>query len=155
MTPDQTTAESTTDGWGWWASDGADIYTVGPEPTREAVIQAAVDDELGYDDESENGPRCVFQICEARQDPIRLSDWIEVESILEQADDGLANNNLVSEYDEPPYFDVTQDQEADLIRRLKTACDEWQDVHGLVFVMHQFSSSRNEETVTVKLGDDA
>ena len=148
------TTESTTDGWGWWASADADNYTVGPEPTRQAVIQAAVDDELGYDDRPENDPRCVFHICEARQDPICLSDWIQANRILERADDNLSGSDRVSEYDEPPYFDVTREQEADLIRRLKTACDEWQDAHGLVFVMHQFSDSRNEETVTVKLEDE-
>ena len=150
------TTENTTDGWGWWASVDEENYTVGPEPTREAVIQVAVDDELGFDDGGDAGPRCVLHICEARQNPIRLSDWIEADCILERADERISDGAYTgSEFDYPPYFDVTPDQEADLIRRLKTACDEWQDAHGLVFKTYSFSDSRDEETVTVKLEDDA
>ena len=141
----------TTSEWQWWAGEHG-WKTVGPEPTREAVIEAAVAEHCG-EDEDENGNRFLaFEIIEARQDPLRLADWVRAEGMLEQAEEGVADSDRTSgEYDEGPWFGCTKEQEADLVERVKAACDEWQLAHGLRFTTMTFSHSRNHEDIVVPL----
>jgi len=71
--------------------------------------------------------------------------------MLETAEDNIADSDRVNyEYgDEGPFFGCTPEQERDLEERIKRACDEWQEEHGLVFKSNTFSASRNREYVVV------
>lgn len=138
--------------WQWWAGEGEEWCTVGPEATREAIISAATKDRLGEFEHEGGGWNLSFYIVEARQDPLRLADWIEADRLLERAYEGISDSDRVSiEYDDGPWFDCTQEQEKDLVERVKRACDEWQEAHGLVFSCTTFSHTRNKEHVIVEL----
>lgn len=136
--------------WQWWAGSDAELFTVGPEDTRDAIIQEAIGDQLG-EFQCESGVRKFgFHIVEARQDPLRLADWIDFERMLESAEEHLAESDRTcSEYDDGPWFQYTPAQERDLHERIKRACDEWQTAHGLVFKCRTFSDTRGEEYVIV------
>jgi predicted molibdopterin-dependent oxidoreductase YjgC len=106
--------------------------------TREEVIAYAIRD---YDD--------YFYICRASNPPVMLRDWI-ADNFLKVADDQIMDSDRVSyEHDEVPVFDVTPDQEKDLVARIKRACDEWQAAHGLVFKVRTFESMNDIERIEV------
>ena len=145
----------TTSAWQWWAGSDEEWCTVGPEDTREAIIQAATNDSLGEFEREGGGWNLGFYIVEARQDPLRLADWVEADRLLERAEEGMADSDRVSsEYDDGPWFECTPEQEKDLEERVKRACDEWQAEHRLVFSCATFSHTRNREHVVVELPDD-
>lgn len=145
----------TTSTWQWWAGSDEEWCTVGPEDTREAIIQAATNDSLGEFEHEGGGWNLGFYIVEARQDPLRLADWIEADRLLERAEEGISDSDRVSsEYDDGPWFECTPEQEKDLEERVKRACDEWQAAHRLVFSCATFSHTRNREHVIVELPDD-
>lgn len=135
--------------WQWFAGDCGEWFAVGPEDTREAIIQAATNDSLGeYEDDGVW--KLQFHIVEARKEPLRIADWIDADDIFDRAEDNLADSDRVgSESDEGPWFECSKEQKADLRNRIKQACDEWQVAHGLVFNCATFSQTRNEESVVV------
>lgn len=139
--------------WGWWAGTNEEWMTVGPCATREHAIDEMVQDGSGeFLDNSQDPPvwKNSIYVCEARQDPLRLADWIGADWILERADESLADSDRVScEHDDGPWFEATPEQEEDLKERLKRACDEWQEAHGLSFTSQTFSHSRNAESLIV------
>lgn len=151
--------------WAWWASDGGEVYRVGPYASRKEVIKQAIAEELGWhevpQEPSAEGAaltppvlRLSFQICEAENPPLRLSDWLpDADYLLDHAEDQVADSDRVaSECDEPPYFEgITPAQRADLEQSIKAAVNQWQERHGLVFTVRTFADMRNEETVTVIL----
>ncbi len=145
----------TTGAWQWWAGSDEEWCTVGPEDTRGAIIQAATNDSLGEFEHEGGGWNLSFHIVEARQDPLRLADWIEADRLLERAEESMSDSDRVSsEYDDGPWFECTPEQEKDLEERVKRACDEWQAAHRLVFTCATFSHTRNKEHVIVELPDD-
>lgn len=136
-------------GWQWWAGSGDECYTVGPCDSRDDAISEATGECLG-EFEQDGEWKLSFHICEARKDPLNLSDWImDIDELLERAEESVGDSDRASEYDDPPYFDCTKEQQADLERRIKLACDDWQKAHGLVFTTWTFSASRNHEQVVV------
>lgn len=135
--------------WEWWAGND-EWKTVGPEPTREAVIQAATDDCIGETKDENGNWVLAFEIIEARQDPLRLADWCRFDELIERANDDLSDSDRVAaEYDDGPWIEPNGEQEKNLIERLKKACDDWQEAHGLVFKTRTFSHSRNTEDIVV------
>ena len=141
--------------WQWWAGTDEEWMTVGPCDTRDQVIAEATNDRLGEDLIDEKW-MLGFHIVEARQDPLRLADWIGADRLLEYAEDNIADSDRVAaEYDEGPWFKATGEQEADLVKRVKAACDEWQAAHGLNFKSFTFSHTRNDEDVVVPHPDPA
>lgn len=135
---------STDDGWKWWASIDGEYYEVGPCDTREGAIQSARTDFEG----------AAFTITRARQDPLRLAEWIDTERMLDRAEDQLADSDRLGEFDDdPPFFEATPQQKADLEKRVKRACDEWQAAHGLVFKVRTFSAMDNKERVPALVAD--
>lgn len=118
--------------WFWWSGFDEERYD-GPFKTREAAI-ANLDGERGY-------------VCEARQDQLIFSDWLDMEAIFERAEESMADNNLTND-DGDPIFDVSVEHAKDLSDRLKRACDEWQAAHGLVFIPWAFTEIRNKELIT-------
>lgn len=138
-------------GWAWWASfDGGERYSVGPEVSREAVIEAA----------REYGGGDPFVVVEATQRPVRLSDFIDVEDLVERADERAWEDH--GDPDDPddsgnPIFDfsATGPVAANLEARIKRAVDEWQDANGVAPVSWRFTETRNEETIPASSGEVA
>lgn len=145
-------AQSWEASWQWWAGRDEEWLTVGPCPTRQCAIDEMVADGCAEClDESQDPPVWVntFTVVEARQDPLRIADWIDADSILERAEENLADSDRVGcENDDGPWFEVSKEQESDLEARLRRACDEWQAAHGLRFESMTFSHTRNQEVVT-------
>jgi hypothetical protein len=132
--------------WEWWAGQGGEHFTSGPHDSREAAVEAG----------KEEFPGEPFDICEAKQAPLKLSDWIDVDRIMQDAEDSIDESDRVcSDFDEPPYFPVTPEQEKDLTARIKRACDEWQAAHGLVFTVRTFSDARNHESIPAEETSEA
>ncbi|WP_097140885.1 hypothetical protein [Rhizobium subbaraonis] len=136
--------------WQWWAGSTEEWCTVGPEASREAIIQAAINDCLGEGEDDVGAWTLNFHIVEARQDPLRLADWIESDRLIERAEDNVADSDRAAgEYDDGPFFRVAPEIEKDLEERIKRACDEWQLANGLTFTCRTFSHTRNDEDVVV------
>jgi hypothetical protein len=135
--------------WQWWAGENEEWCTVGPEDSHAAIIAAATSECLGEVQEGLEW-KLAFHIVEARQDPLRLADWIGTDRLLERAEDSLGDSDQTSsEYDDGPWFECSPEQEKDLEARVRRACDEWQAEHGLVFNASTFSATRNSEDVVV------
>jgi len=136
--------------WKWYGGPSEEVCTFGPCDTKEQVIQEAIDDQSG-EFQAEDGKWMIgVHVCEARKDPLHLSRWLpEIDWLLEHAEDGFADSDRASEYDDGGVFQCTVDQQRDLERRLKAACDEWQEANGLQFKAWTFSDSRNHEHVVV------
>lgn len=146
------------DGWAWYASgDGGEFFSVGPCATREDAIAAAIEERLGEseDVDEETGETAWFlhfEVAECRNRPVRLADWIGAERLLERAEEELCDSDRRgNEFDDDAAFEVSREQEKDLIARIRRACDEWQEAHGLVFAVKTFEAMRKDETVTHRL----
>jgi len=123
--------------WKWWAGPDEEWFEVGPCETREQAFDEAKD---YFEGEG-------FHIIEARNPPLRLSEWADIKNILEHAEDNLEDSDRTNENDNGPWFEATKAQRADLADRIKRACDEWQDAHGLVFTTTTFAEARNAEYI--------
>lgn len=115
--------------WFWWSSTDEEHFD-GPFKTRDAAI-ANLDGDLGW-------------VCEAHQSPLRLALYVDVETLLENAEDTASD---LSNEDGDPIFDPSPEQTADLQARIKRACDEWQDAHGIQFIPWSFTDIRNKESI--------
>lgn len=143
-------------GWKWFSGTNDESFAHGLFDTREEVIQAAQDDACGEFQDADDTWKVGVHLVEARQDPLRLGEWIDVERMLERAEEDLGESDRVCyEFDDdPPYFESTREQQADLKTRIKRACDEWQAAHNLVFTVRTFSASRNNDFVIVPHPND-
>jgi hypothetical protein len=138
------------DDWKWYSGNNEEYFSLGPFDTRQEAIDAAQDDAGGeFQDDDGSTWKVGVHIVEARKESLRLSQWIDVERMVENADEDVGESDRSSEYDVPPYFKFTKEQYADLVRRLKAACDEWQSAYGLTFNTHTFSAMRNADYVVV------
>jgi hypothetical protein len=127
--------------WKWWSGSNEEWMEHGPCDTREQAIDEARDD---------NPEAHGFYLVEARQDPLRLADWIDAEVMIDRAEEELGDSDRIgAEHDDGPWFVTTPAQANDLETRIKKACDEWQAAHELVFTTHSFSHMRNAECVVV------
>jgi len=134
--------------WTWWASSGGELYTTGPCDTREQVIQEMCDSGMG---ETFNDTKIAhsFEIAETLNNPLMLRDYIRANTLLEEADERVYDNDRVChEYDED-VFTVTPAQGQDLQDRIKKACDDWQEANALVFTVRTFESMRSMETINI------
>lgn len=139
-------------GWQWWAGKSEEWMTVGPCASREQAIEEARQQRIGEQNDDAGNLSLRFVVMEARQDPLRLADWLPNDEMLVFADDNLAGSDRVAaECDQGPWFEVSDDLEAELISRIKRTCDEWQDDHGLDFTTCTFSGTRSLEWLTFDL----
>lgn len=135
----------------WYASRDEEYCTVGPCDTREQAIAEAIDDCMGEYEADDGSYRLSFYIMEAKNEPLKLSDWIDVDRMLEDADEKVGDSDRVAyEYDEPPYFEFDGKLYKDLEARIKKACDDWQTEHNLVFRVTTFSHVRGTEHINVE-----
>lgn len=136
------------DGWMWWAGTSEERVQFGPFNTRAEAISAAQNDAGGEFLDDDGVWKVSIWLCEATNPPLRLADWISG-SLLDDAADRLYDSDRVSEDDDDHLFEVTPDQERDLIATINRACDEWQARHGLVFTCSTFADVRNCEHIIV------
>lgn len=137
--------------WRWYAGENEEVLTVGPFPSREAVVREAAGQRLGeFLDEADGSWKLAFHVVEARQDPLRLSAYVDAERLLEDAENSLESSDRMTELDEGPIFECSVGQQADLEAHVRRACDDWQARHGLTFRVKSFSHSRNGERLVVK-----
>lgn len=129
-----------TSAWNWWAGSNGEFFEIGPCASREEAISCAVTKGLWE----------IVHICEAYTPPIQLADWIDVDGLLERADESVWDTLHRAEFDDGPVFDVTPEQATDLVQRVKQACHDWQTAHGLTFKVNTFQGSRNHEFITME-----
>ena len=123
--------------WHWYQARFEEGSYSGPHATREDAIAE------GRDECDGDG----FHIAEATNPPIRLADWIGADYMLERADESVFDNDRASNEWDDVIFSATKEQEADLVVRIRTACDEWQAAHGLIFHCCSFEGMRNHEFI--------
>lgn len=152
---DQT--ENPQSAWQWWAGDSEEWFYIGPYASREEAIEEATDAATGeFQDEDDGGVWTVgIYVVEARQDPLRIADWIKAYDLLDVAEEEVSESDRASEYDDDEFFKCSIEQQRDLEERVKRACDEWQEAHGLVFKCRSFSATRNAEYIVVPHPDAA
>lgn len=137
------------DGWGWYAGWDDEHYTCGPEDSREAIIQAARNEEIGFRDADEDGPdRLCFHIVEARQDPVEIASLLKIYDLVEQWDCGPLEE-MGPEGESVFEGKVTTAQWEDLQERLQAAAREWQAHHGIVIQPYIFTKQRNAESICI------
>ena len=129
--------------WGWYASADEENYHCGPEPTRDAIIQAATDDEIGLYDLSD--PQ-VFHIIEAWQATVDLADHFDAADWVESVNDNLS---AFGGSDGEPIVDMTDVAMSSLERTVKEAIAKWQSDNNLRFRNWVFSGTRNGEMITI------
>jgi hypothetical protein len=140
--------------WQWWISGDAENYQ-GPFASREEASAEARGQAMGEHLDERGVTMLRFYITEARQDPLVLADWIDVEEVIDRAEEALVVSDRVgAECDKGPWFDYPAATFADLEARIKQACTDWQTAHGLVFTCRTFSASRNEETILIPARED-
>lgn len=135
----QTTSElPSDDGWRWYAGGAEDAeFWEGPFTTRDKAIAAGL---LVY----RNG----MHVAEGRNPPVRIADYAPIDRFREICGEELLNSDRVSyEFDDESVFDCTPEQEKDLQERLRRACDDWQQAHGLVFTVRTIAEMRGGEDV--------
>lgn len=144
-------------GWKWFAGGNDEYFSIGPCDTRDEAIAEATQDCSGeFQDEADGKWKVGIHLVEARQDPLRLSRFVDVERMLERAEEDVSESDMVN-YDfgdDGPFFKATPVQENDLEARIKKACDEWQDAHSIAYKPHTFSASRNHDYVVVPHPND-
>lgn len=139
------------DEWAWWAGADGEYFSVGPCATKEAALAEAIADEVGAH-KQDGVLTLTICICEAKNPPLKLSNWVEAETILERSDEHLACSDRVGhEFDEGPWFECSPEQLADLSASIKQACDDWQSHHKLKFTCGTFCGMRSEETIVMSL----
>jgi hypothetical protein len=129
--------------WGWYASADQENYSCGPETSRDAIIQAATDDEIGLCDLLK--PQ-VFHIVEAWQGDVMLADHFDADAWIEELNDNLSD---VGHPDGEPMIDLTAVALSSLDRAVREAVGKWQSDNNLRFRQWVFGGTRNEETITV------
>lgn len=142
---DKDPTDHTAEGWFWFASSDGEAFQIGPCATRDEALKSAAIDEIGV--ETPEG-YIVFHITQATNPPLKIADWLRLETLIEGAGENLAESDRVaSDFDDGDAFAVTSEQDKDLQERIRKACDEWQEAHGLTFRVHTFAAMRNNETI--------
>jgi hypothetical protein len=125
----------------WYYTRSVDtvIWSVG-YLSRDEAIAAARAEEM-------DNPGPLFVI-KAYNPPLRLADYLPVDTILDLAEDAVVESGRVyTQIDKGPYFFVSTQQKQDLSERLCRACDEWQGAQGLVFRVGSFKDLSEPEAI--------
>lgn len=135
--------------WKWYAGENDETFSVGPFDSREAVLNEAKGQRLGESQDENGAFTLTFHVVEARTDPLRLADFVDAETFLDDAETSLENDNRLMDEEEGPFFNCSPEEQLDLELRLKSCCDRWQAVHGLRFPVKSFSHTRNGQRVVI------
>lgn len=128
--------------WGWYASSDEENYYCGPEQTRDAIIQAATNDEIGLNDD---GSRMFF-IIEAWQASVELADHFEAAAFVDAINDDFSDFGGL---DGEPVVDMTDVAVNSLERVVRATIAKWQADNNLRFRNWTFSETRNREAITI------
>jgi hypothetical protein len=121
--------------WQWYASTDGEHYTVGPEDTREAIIEAGTQD---FDGEP-------FVIVEATKGgpTLRIFDSAGVIEMLDNANEGKGDPDGDS-----LFSDVTPFHAEQLAEALNDKIEEWARVCEIKPHVWAFGETRNQEDIT-------
>lgn len=128
----------TTEQWEWWASRDEERYDVGPETSREAVIELATND---FDGER-------FHIIEATKGTPNLRIFDDADRVIEDIDE--QNEQYIDPVSDGGLFSDTQlsgEIMDDLTRRLNDAVEAWVKDHGISIPCYGFDRTRNGEWI--------
>lgn len=122
------------EGWTWWVGHDDERYTTQCD-SRDEAVQIAQEEFDGA------------HIVEAKKPAnLKLSQQFDIELFLERAEEAAWEEHADEGSDDPVY-DVSEDQKAALLERVRSAIDDWQMSHGLKFQGFKFSAQRNEEYI--------
>jgi hypothetical protein len=141
-----------TDGWYWcWSNDESEGPWHGKYATREEAVAAGKANHSDWLYEEGAG----FFVAEAKNSPLKLSDWVPLHNLIDFAEDDLHDSDRV--FDEGPatIFKVSHDAKMDFEKRLKATIDKWQEDHSLVFTVRSIEAIRNIEFIEVKGRNDS
>jgi hypothetical protein len=138
--------------WFWYAGQNEEWFTVGPCDCKEQAIDEAVDSNIGEFQDEDGKWFLGIHVLEAAKDDVLLSKYFDVESAIENANERLGEDDY-SEYVDPSFFDMTPQQEQDLVERIKQTIDNWQQEHNLVFKTNMFTKTRNEEYIVIPVDE--
>ena len=139
-------------GWGWYASGDSENYTVGPEATRECIIEAAIRDEVGLGDQNEDGSWGIsFHILEARKKPVQMADFFSVGRWLEDLENGpfydMSGEALALE-DKSIVSHIKSEQWDNLQQAVRAVISKWQSENDIQITPWVFTESRNGEDIS-------
>lgn len=126
--------------WQWYQARHEEGSYGGPYGSRDEAI-AEGRGEWGDDDDGG------FWVAEATNPPVKLSDWIGADDLIERAEEAVFDNDRASSEWDDSIFEASKEQKADLKARISAACDEWQKAHGLTFHCSTFEAMRNVEHI--------
>lgn len=130
--------------WPWYYAKHKEETWSGPHSSRDDAISCGKDKWDGDE----------FFICQATNPPILLRDWISADSLLELAEESIFDDcRANSDYDDL-VFNCTDEQQSDLVSRIKKTCDEWQGAHNLKFSCNTFESMTGVEPIAGVATDD-
>lgn len=134
--------------WGWYASGDEENYTVGPEGSREAIIQAALIDEVGLAwDRNEDGTWDYnFHIMEAYKLPIDLAEYFDADSWIEDLDNGPLFDVLDPDGEGLGAY-ISSEDTASLQAVVREALTKWQKQTGFHHEPWTFTGTRNGEWI--------
>ena len=138
--------------WGWYASSDGEVFTEGPEGTREGIIEVALENQCGLGSENEDGSwDYSFEIVEAYKAPIELADYFDAGHWIEELDNGALCDLLSPDgYGDGLGEQLTNEQFSSLEAAVKAAIAKWQEDHNFNYVPWGFSGTRNREDISGK-----
>jgi hypothetical protein len=141
----------------WYASADAEVYKI-KEDSREAVILAAKAERMGESYDESGNPCLRFYICEASKYDLRIADYA-IRSDKDELFEDIEENASQWDFGNPDggsgdIFACSDKARADLVERLKAACEQWQVDHKLSWESWAFAISRNEETIVIPLVEE-
>lgn len=120
--------------WGWYASGDGEMYDVGPEPTRDAIILRANE---YYDGDP-------YFIIEARKDLIQVADFFDANDFLTDLEEGRLSDQCP---EEPLFANVNERHRGELTRMVRDTIAQWQRMHDIKVLPWLFTETRNAEEV--------
>ena len=113
----------------------------------------AVSDGCGYDYENKKSHDNCFEILEAKQGPVFLSDYFDAHSFICTADEEASDDFSVD--GEEVFPNVSDAALDELTKQVKGMISAWEKSNNLVFIPRVFTHSRNREVINVSSPLDA